>query len=308
MPLPLLAAGIAAGLGLAGAGATKAFNEMDSDEALEYLRRNQNLGLSDAELRAILDNNYRYVDNTWYNLGGLLGDREVYDVSSALADLARLSQFQGTQPTLPDYDQLHKKAEDAIAAENAEILAMYDADKARVTDLYNQQLADSNAAYNRNVDQILSNDYQKNAQLLGTMRSEMNRSQRNALESGASAGLRIAGNINTMLSMQNRQSQQSLETSNNLAQMLLNQQQANAGLRSEYSGYLSQDTANRAALKSGTAERKENMFNMYRDRADATYDRQMRDYEDKYSATVGTTNPFADANRARLYKESQFNK
>lgn len=262
--------------------------------------------VSDRELDAYLKN-YEIDLNSIGNLYGLFGDTVGYDASSMLSDLKALGQFSDDMPTAPDLDAIRDEAYAAVDAENDEILGMYDADKARVTDLYNQQLADNNAAYNRNVDQILSNDYQKNAQLLGTMRSEMNRSQRNALESGASAGLRIAGNINTMLSMQNKQSQQSLETSNNLAQMLLNQQQANAGLRSEYSGYLSQDTANRAALKSGTAERKENMFNMYRDRADATYDRQVQDYENKYSATVGATNPFADANRARLYK-SQYNK
>ena len=304
-----LAAGIGAGLGLTGAGATKALNEMDSDEALDYLRDSiyaSKLGLSDAELRGILDNNYKYVDNKWYNLGGLLGDREVYDVDAALADLARLSQFSKPMPTAPDYDALYKEAQDAINAENAEILAMYDADLQRRTDMYNQQMADSNAAYNRNVEQILSNDYQKNAQLLGTMRSEMNRSQRNALEAGASAGIRIAGNINTMLSMQNKQSQQSLETSNNLAQMLLNQQQANAGLRSEYGNYLSQDTANRAALKSGTSERVENYYGNRVNTEQFKYDAAEDDYNKRYTAAVGDTNPFANAYQ-NYYRNSQYN-
>jgi hypothetical protein len=106
--------------------------------------------------------------------------------------------------------------------------------------------------------------------------------------------------------MQNRQSQQSLETSNNLAQMLLNQQQANAGLRNEYSNYLSQDTANRAALKSGTTERKNAAYDSARADAYDKYDRELGDWENRYYAKVGSTNPFAESYRSNLYT-SQYN-
>ena len=282
-------------------------DKREKEKALEALRKSDSHlnGLSDRELAGLLQP-YVTVDNGIHNLWGLLGDDEDYDVDSALVDLERLSQFSEGMPVAPDLDAIRAESDAAIDAENADILAMYDADLQRRTDMYNQQMSDSNAAYNRNVEQILSNDYQKNAQLLGTMRSEMNRSQRNALEAGASAGIRIAGNINTMLSMQNKQSQQSLETSNNLAQMLLNQQQANAGLRSEYGNYLSQDTANRAALKSGTTERKNAAYDSARADALDKHDRELGDWENRYYAKVGSTNPFAESYRSNLYT-SQYN-
>lgn len=261
--------------------------------------------MSDSELLAMMDT-YAVSTNGFWGTDWEFDEDGVNSTSALLADLGKLSQFSEPMPTAPDYDALYKEAQDAINAENADILAMYNADLQRRTDMYSQQMADSNAAYNRNVEQILSNDYQKNAQLLGTMRSEMNRSQRNALEAGASAGIRIAGNINTMLSMQNKQSQQSLETSNNLAQMLLNQQQANAGLRSEYGNYLSQDTANRAALKSGTAERVDNHYMQRVNTEQFKYDTAEDEYNKRYTAAVGDTNPFANAYQ-NYYRNSQYN-
>ena len=286
--------------------APKAASEANEANALKMLRNSSQkydflAGMSDRELKGYLDN-YKSEDNGLGNLWGLFNDNYVYDTRSMLADLERLSKASADMPTAPDLDQLRTDAENAINAENAEILGMYDADKQRQADLYSQQLSDSNAAYNRNVEQILSNDYQKNAQLMGTIRSEMQRSQRNALESGASAGMRIAENINTTLSLQNRQSQQSLETSNNLAQMLLNQQQANAGLRSEYGNYLSQDTANRASLKHGTAERVNSYYNDSKASAYDDYNQKMSDFETNYRNTVGATNPFANAYLANLQK------
>ena len=287
---------------------TDVSNSVLKDRALESLKgANADFlkNASNRELEGYLDA-YKTEDNNSLNMWGLLGDKYTYDTGSMLADLKRLSDASANMPTAPDYEQLYTDAQKQIEGENAEILGMYDADKQRQTDLYNNLMSQNNAAYNRNVGQIMSNDYQKNAQLMGTVRSEMQRSQRNALESGASAGMRIAENINTTLSLQNRQSQQSLETSNNLAQMLLNQQQANAGLRSEYGNYLSQDADKRASLKSGTAERVENQYNNRVNSAESIYNSQMQNYENAYDATVGATNPFANTYKAHLQK-SQYN-
>lgn len=275
------------------------------DSALDPNVKELISNMSDPELLGMLDN-YALNHNGFFGEDWEFDEQGVDSTTHLLNDLERLSQFSEGMPTAPDLDDIRAASDAAINAENEAILEMYDADLKRRTDIYNQQMADSNDAYNRNVEQILSNDYQKNAQLLGTMRSEMNRSQRNALEAGASAGIRIAGNINTMLSMQNKQSQQSLETSNNLAQMLLNQQQANAGLRSEYGNYLSQDTANRAALKSGTVERKNAAYDSARADALDKYDRELGDWEDRYYAKAGSTNPFAESYRSKLYN-SQYN-
>lgn len=283
---------------------TDVSNSVSKDRALASLKRaNADFlkNVSDRELEGYLDA-YKSENNDIFNLWGLFGDKYGYDSESMLADLARLSDASANMPTAPNREQMYADAQKQIEDENAEILGMYDADKQRQTELYNNLMSQNNTAYNRNVGQIMSNDYQKNAQLMGTVRSELQRSQRNALESGASAGMRIAENINTTLSLQNRQSQQSLETSNNLAQMLLNQQQANAGLRSEYGNYLSQDADKRASLKSGTAERVENQFANRLNSAESIYDSQMRDYENAYDATVGATNPFANTYKSHLQK------
>lgn len=293
------------GLGIGSHLDAKDATELAKSNALTALKNSSDAAFlsnaSDRELYGYLDA-YKTEANDVDNLWGLFGDKYTYDTESMLADLARLSEASANMPTAPNREQLYTDVQNQINAENDEILGMYDADKQRQTDLYNNLMSQNNAAYNRNVGQIMSNDYQKNAQLMGTVRSEMQRSQRNAIEAGASAGMRIAENINTTLSLQNRQSQQSLETSNNLAQMLLNQQQANAGLRSEYGNYLSQDADKRAALKSGTAERVENQFNNRLNSAESIYDSQMRDYEDSYNATVGATNPFANTYKAHLQK------
>ena len=285
-------------------------NTESLDDAIAQLRASNGSNwlntLTDRELEGIL-NNYRSKRVTIDNMFGLYGDHIYnYDVENALQDLAKLAEASSlSQPEAPDYQAIYNAALKEVEDENNAIAAVYDEDLKRQKALYEQQLTDSNNAYNQNVEQILSNDYQNNARLLGTVRSEMQRSQRNALESGASAGIRIAGNINTMLSMQNQQAQQSLATSNNLAQMLLTQQQANAGIRRDYGDYLSQDTSRRAALKSGKSSKVADIANTNFGVQNEIYNQKMNNYENSYSSTVGATNPFANSYQAYMYNNKQ---
>ena len=83
------------------------------------------------------------------------------------------------------------------------------------------------------VNQLLSNQAQATNAIAGSTRSELQRSQRNAISRGATAAMRLVSNINTELGLQNKAAQQSLDTSNNLAQMLLTQRQSAAQLRSQ---------------------------------------------------------------------------
>lgn len=142
-------------------------------------------------------------------------------------------------------------------------------------------LAQQTASYNDAAEQILSSDYQRNASLMGTYQSEMRRAQRNALEAGASAGARLANNINVTLSTQNRQAQQSLETSNNLAQMLLNQRQAASGIEQQ-----------RVGLRSGYTER----VNAYGQQKYADQQTKLGEWETsaRDKITGGTPSPYAD--------------
>lgn len=89
-----------------------------------------------------------------------------------------------------------------------------------------EQLGLLKSQYNTLSSNLLSKDYQNSMRNVDTLNSQMNRARQNALTAGASAGLRIASNVNTLLSNQNKQSQQSLDTANQLSQMLLNQRSA----------------------------------------------------------------------------------
>lgn len=114
---------------------------------------------------------------------------------------------------------------------------------------YNQQMALNRQSYNLALNGILDNQYRNGAMIQDALQSDISRTRQNALEAGASAGVRIAGNINATLSAQNKQSATAMETSNNLAQMLLNQRQAQASLTSDYNNYRTQNLNQRASME-----------------------------------------------------------
>jgi len=231
-------------------------DQLDAD-TLKYL---ENLG--DSALGSIISENY-------YNKTGsdMWGEDYSLDIENLLKDIKNTSNIKAG-PLLADYlGDYKQEAIDAIDAENADILKMYDENLNRQINNFNVELNNINRGYNDYARQVLSNDYQKNAALLGTYQSDMSRARQNALEAGANAGLRIAGNINTLLSAQNKQAATSLETSNQLAQAMLNQRNAASSVRGQYGNMLNQDTQNRANLKAGTFERvKSAQSNLYNER------------------------------------------
>lgn len=250
-------------------------------------------GMSDNELAVLLKNNY-------YNkVGSFLGQEDyTLDFTGALKDLQEAEKYK--VPNFIDYGQIYEQAEQDIAAENAEVEALYDQLLSQQTANLNQQMADLNQSYQDTTNQILSSDYIKNRQLMDTATSELSRSRRNALEAGASAGLRLANNVNTMLSVQNQQAQQSLQTSNNLAQMMLNQRQAAAGIRGDYYNTLANDTANRAALKQGSAERAASYKATQTGLAQSEYQNKL----DNWDATMGN-NPWGGNYSTYSRRQSQ---
>lgn len=222
-------------------------SKLTSQKALDYIN-----SLDNAELGALLNQN-GYYDKDYLNISGPgLG---AFDYGTALDELNALENVQDG-PKLADFiGDYYGDAERAINKENEDILKMYDENLARNTDAYNSEMHNLNEGYNNYAKNVLGNQYQNNSSILGTYQSDMNRTRQNSLEAGANAGLRIAGNINTLLSAQNKQASTSLETSNQLAQAMLNQRNAAAGLRGNYTSMLNSDTQNRANLKSGTYER-----------------------------------------------------
>lgn len=215
----------------------------------------------------------------------------------------------GDLPEDIDYDSIMAKANSDIDTENAQLQALYDANNASINqtydDVFNRQslayqneLDANNTAYNDFIRQTLSNDYMTQAAMRGSVRSEMNRSQRNAIIRGATAASQLVSNINTQLGMQNRAAQQSLDTSNALAQQLLNQRQAASGLRQNYTNALNQNAMNkanqmnaytnqRANLMSGLAERKANYRNAMFGEAQQRYQSQMDAWNNRADAYFG---------------------
>jgi hypothetical protein len=255
------------------------FRSQANPQFSEYLN-----AMSDAELGSILD---QYYDNK----GGWFGNNTYeFNLNSANADLARLAGMNMNMPTAPDWDALAQQAKNDIALENSQINALYDKNLASQKQLYQQEMQNNNQMYNDYARQILSNDYQKNAQLMGGLGNSLDRARTSALEAGASAGLRLSNNINTLLSTQNKQAQQSLDTANNLAQNMLNQRQAAAGLRGNYNNTLANDTANRANLMRGNAERTTNYQNAYIGQQQSLYNNKMNSWENANSQY--SSNPF----------------
>lgn len=255
-------------------------------------------GLSDSELLAILDENgYFDVTSNWFT-----GDNYSLDTERLFKDLEELSS--SNVPIKPNVDSLYNASVEAINAENQQMYDRYNAQEARldellksVTEDYRTDMQNLSDAYSGMRSNIMSSQHQRNAQLMDTLESQMSKTQRNAIEAGASAGLRIASNINTLLSVQNKMSQQSLETSNQLAQMLLNQKSAEQGLRNDYNNYMQQDANNRASIDRGrnsiltsTQGRVDSHFNNAYSRANESYNSNTVDWNRSYG-----DNPFADS-------------
>lgn len=192
-------------------------------------------GMSDPQLDAML-RQYRVEDDSWRNLWGLGGKHRYYlDTEHLLNDLAELAEAsKDVQPNKQDFL-------DAARAEASEMYSgMYDELDALMAEReasYQDELANLESNYRAARTGLLSQQQMQNAQLMDTLQSGMERSRRNALEAGASAGVRIADNINTLLSVQNKQSATSMETANQLSQMMINQRNAEADARRSYDAY-----------------------------------------------------------------------
>jgi hypothetical protein len=210
-------------------------------------------------------------------------------------------------PIAPDYEKIYNNAQTAIDNENKGIYELLDKNLSRQTANFQNEMNSLNQSYNDYSRQILSNDYMKNQQLMGSVTSALSKSKQNALEAGASAGARIAGNINTVLGIQNKQTQQSLETSNQLAQAMLNQRQAAAGIRGNYNQMLNSDTQARVGIQQGSAERKNNYANQQFNTQQQIYNNQMNNYENAMANQ--SSNPFYGSYQSyrqnKTYKNNQ---
>jgi hypothetical protein len=214
---------------------------------------------------------------------------------------------------------------EALNANEARLLS----DLAEMSDIYSRQKDNLNDAFKQSSSNLRSQQYLANAQTYDALRSDLRRSRQNALEAGASAGVRIASNVNALLTAQNKQSATAMETSNALAEMLLQHRNAMSGITRDFANYRSgvnrslseNDTARAKAsetLNSGLnnldTQRLDMRDTMYANRHTSqtnNYNTAMADYNAKtYNAGIGANkwvediqaaedagNPFAGAYR-----------
>lgn len=206
---------------------------------------------------------------------------------------------------MPLYDEYLKEAELEIAQQNAEKYANLDELLSLSKETYGSQLANISESYDYARDKLLAGHQLKNAQLMDSLQSGMERSRRNALEAGASAGIRIADNINTLLSVQNKQASTSMETANQLAQMMINQRNAEAGVRSSYLNTLSTDKLERNRIIDSTTDRTKALADQKYKPAYTEYEsnkQYQQDYNDNYYARAEEyNNKYSMTNAAHPY-------
>lgn len=178
-----------------------------------------------------------------------------FDYDRFASDYNAMQNALSSRPEAPDYEQFWNEALADANAESDRALAELAGITKQREDSFNEELRNLASGYNTARSGILSSQYQQNAQLMDTMASQLDKQNRNALEAGASAGLRLAGNINTLLSTQNKQSQLSLDTANQLAQMMVSQRNAEASIRGQYGDYMTQNFNTRQDIKNSAFDR-----------------------------------------------------
>ena len=247
-----------------------AVNSQLSGDALAYWN-----SLSPTEQDALFENYWSEEEDGLHNLWGLQGGNETFNLAQYMRDLDELSLIEA-QPILSDYvnlDQIRSDAESAIAAENEALLASLNADLKSTSD-----------AYDNTRNALLTQQHQNASQTMDALSSNMSRARRNAIEAGASAGVRIAENVNTLLSAQNQISNQSLETSNQLAQMLVSQRNAESSLRNQWRD-----------IQQSTYDRTVNRTNSEVAWGQARYDQAQQNWQNKYDNTVSESNALQDS-------------
>ena len=221
-----------------------------------------------------------------YLIGDYTGSLENIDFDSLRNDLDEYYSLEESglyAPELHQYVNVDQSLADAQAA-------IDDENKMLLKSL-NEDLRSTSNAYTQSRDSILTQQHQLNASTVDSIASEMSRSRRNAIEAGASAGIRIAENVNTLLSAQNQISQRSLETSNQLAQMLVSQRNAEAGLRNQW-----RDT------QLSTYDRVQSRAANERSLGQARYDEALSKYNSDLDRVTSATNPLVD--RMQRYRTS----
>lgn len=233
----------------------------------------------DALSQFITDN---YSDQKWWGKHTLDTASVKQDLLQALNAYNNIPIFEGQ---VPDRDEVF-----------AEAAADLEADREAYTQGINQNLSTIQQNYNNYRNSILGQQHMNRNLVMDNMQSQMRQSQQNAIEAGASAGVRLANNVNVLLSNQNSLRQSSIDTANNLSQTLMSQQAQALSQREKLLGY---NADYNQRLHNTQMSRLNDAQNAY------GYDRQA--WQQKVSdATTGLgSNPFASQIQASAVKRNQ---
>lgn len=297
--------------------ALRVISDSTSNSWWDSLSEAEQWNLIEAHYLGDSDQSSLYGDGTIGTaIGMLAGNTYSPDLAGLIRDLNQLSEapsFDFKTPSYksieseiaeqlnPEYERARQRELDSFNAKNTAL----DEAQSLTQQSYDEQFRNMNALYNRSASNALSNQYMSNAQTFDIMQSDMRKARQNALEAGASAGLRLAGNVNALLTAQNKQSATAMDTSNALAEMLLQQRNAASGLRSDYNQYMSNYKLGKADAKSAYNSALTSIDTDYRnelsDRAGTRYDREMSDYnsakqdwENRFTNMDGSGNPLAN--------------
>lgn len=244
------------------------------------------LNLTDAQWEDIISNYYSTDPIKGHNYPG--SKAHYVDTVALEAALNEYIAALGDAPVRPEYSTFLNDAYAEIDRQNQIEFDALDELLAEQKALYDEDMSNISQNYNDMRTGLLSNQYQQNVQIMDTLQSDMSRARQNALEAGASAGIRIAGNVNALLSAQNKQSATSMDTANQLAQMMISQRNEESAARRSYQSYLQSDAASRSDLRMSRDDRATGL-------ADRNYTSASNDYTAKqtdWDNEMALSNPF----------------
>lgn len=274
----LIAALLAAGGTTAGVGVYNTESKKDEQakkDVIKLLKQSGSPILRDMDDKFLLALAEEYDISTPSLLESITGintDRYTSGLEGLFNDIEKLQSFLGSeQSTLNKPETLDRAAIDAASK------TAFEADYAKQLGLVEsgerEMLGDIQGTYDTYRKDMLQQQNLNRGQIMNAYQNAFRDQRSRAIEAGASAGLKLANNVNALLSAQNAQRATSLETSNQLANMVLQQQNAAFQARS-------QAKTNRLDLAGRFSEKelKDYQAGQY-GREAAMYDRQMEDYQ-----------------------------
>lgn len=288
---------IAAALAGTGIGWGTIGNHFTSEDSADRVSKIDAIASSNPELAEVwnaLDASQKYAMvnefdkkyTGWENLFGLIGGgSNVLDTDRLLAELSDYSDMQSAYEELgeaPIYSDYFDQAQKQVAAQNQAEFDELDRLLAEQEGLRDAELESISRTYGDARTGILSNQFQQNLDTMSALQSDMSRARMNALEAGASAGIRIAGNVNALLSAQNKQAATSMDTANQLSQMMINQRAAESSANQAYTDYLTSDNAQRRDLRLSSESRAHDLAQGRYNVAQDSYNAQRAKLDDQY--------------------------